>query len=234
MRLTTNDIACYIRCPLLRKREGKDAITAPLSLFEHNIHHSIMTAEQAALLKGSTVNPRKLCRAWDKIWWAAATDLPAAEAEQKALKAAELFTDYCKYEFSGYPTIGTDIQIDVPLPHNTLTVSLDIIKTNIEARYLNTVILDFTKIDIKPARSPRLKTLAYALYQGRGEVITIITVGPGANSGKLKTTFAVFRPEDMTDIYKMLCHADDGIYRNAAYANPWSCEGCNSCQSSEL
>jgi hypothetical protein len=238
MYLEPLDIACYIYCPILQAKGRTDVITKPLTFTEEMIRKAFIEAERNVCLKDSVVAPKKLLSAWDRIWWPAVAKkrhISVQKADAISLIAAHKFTDYCKYDISGwmYPTAGVEAVSDIKIGQSVLRTKADIVKVNLEEDKRNTVLINLDRRGLtlrQAAIDPAIKATAYAFYSGRGETITHISIDLDMHQDKIKVLTSTFRPQTMEGIRKMLYHVECGIRYNVQHPNPYACKECKVCQ----
>jgi len=237
MRIGIDDIASYIFCPVLQEKKRHDIIMPRLTFTERCVRSALIEGERNACLKDSVVTPRKLLRAWEGIWWPAATEkkLSMEEANEVSLHASCQFSDYCKYDMSDwtFPTVGVDIETEVNLGPVTLYTSADVVKADLSGNKPSTVLVSFTsrKLSLRQAATdPAIKAMAYAFHSGREENVVHISVDIDERSDKIKAVVSVFRPDDIKRIRIMLEQVARGIYSRNYYQNPWLCKECRVCQ----
>jgi CRISPR/Cas system-associated exonuclease Cas4 (RecB family) len=236
MTLTPLDIASYIYCPILYNNKRQDLLSKPLTFFESYIRAALIEGERDAMLRNTSVTPKRLMRAWDKVWWPAVAKkgLSMTKADKLTLKATEILTDYAQYDLSGYvyPTAGVYIGKTTP----TIQATTDILKIHATAKEKNTVLVNFTrrKLDAyQSALDPAVKCTAYMFYMNNEEAVSHINAYIDTDKNKLKLTVSRFLPEDMEEIKKMLYHVEQGIASKVFYPNPYACKGCEGCKSSQ-
>lgn len=239
-RLTPLDIASYVYCPLAYSRGRHDVIVRPLTFFEGCIRAALIEGERDAMFRNTSVTPRRLMRAWDKVWWPAVvrTGFSMSEAEELTLKATEILTSYAQYDLSGYayPTAGVSVGIQTPVGRHIIQATTDALKINATTKDKNTVLVNFTTRDLdvyQAAFDPAIKTTAYLFYMGNGESVSYMNVYLDTAKKKIKITVSRFLPEAMEEIRKMLYHVEQGITSGAFYPNPYACKGCKGCQNSQ-
>jgi len=237
MRIGVDDIASYVFCPVLQEKKRYDIIMPKLTSTEQYVRRAIIEGERNACLKDSVVTPRKLMRAWEGIWWPAAAEkkLSMEEANEISLHASYQFSDYCKYDMSGweFPTVGTEVASEIKLGPVTLAVSADIVKADLSGKKPCTVLVSLSsrKLSLRQASiDPAIKAIAYAFYSGREENVAHILVDIDQRSDKIKAVVSMFRPDDMNHIRAMLEHVAHGIYSRNYYHNPGLCKECKVCQ----
>jgi hypothetical protein len=196
---------------------------------------SIIETEKRCLLSDSEITPRKILRSWDKVWWPAAIEnnIPPNEIKNKSLKASRIFTDYCKYDISGYmfPTVGTHITNQVGVGNSTLHSGVDIIKVNMNYTYRNINLVDFSMREMTEreiAIDTYIAAKAYSFYSHKEETVTYTHIKPLKD--KLFMSSAIFRPDQMIQIEKMIKHVVSGIESNIRYMNRWNCKECKLCR----
>jgi hypothetical protein len=241
MRLEPPDIACFIYCPILLKKQQQERIFPPLTLSEECTRQAFIDAERGAALKDSIVSPRKLTQAWDQLWWplAAQEGLGMARADDLAVEAATRFSDYCKYDISGwmYPTLGAEVESQIRVGESVIAARADVVKIDLSENRRNTVLVNFNRKGLTlsgAALDAAIHTIAYAFYSGRSEVVTHVCVDLSDGLEKLSVVTSTFRPEDMEQIRKMLYHVECGIRSGVHYANPNLCKECGICPSFTL
>jgi hypothetical protein len=237
MRIGIDDIASYVFCPVLQEKKRYDIIIPKLTFAEHCIREAFIDGERNACLKDSVVTPRKLMRAWEGIWWPAATEkkLSMEEANEVSLRASCQFSDYCKYDMSDwdFPTVGVAVESEIKLGPVTLCVSADVVKADLSGKKPCTVVVNFSsrKLSLRQASiDPAIKAAVYAFYGDRDENVAHILVDINERSDKIKAVVSIFRPEDMKHIRAMLEHVARGIYSRNYYHNPGLCKECKVCQ----
>lgn len=236
MYLTADDIASYVFCPILQQKKRQDIIIPKLTFIEENLRATFIDAERNACLKDSVVVPRKILRSWERIWWPAVAQQgwDMKEADKVSVRAGAKFSDYCKYDISGYmfPTVGVDAESDVRIGQVVLRGRADVVKVDLEQDIPTTVLVNFNtrKLSLRAAaHDPAIKATAYAFYSGRGEHITHVSVDINESSDKVQMITSTFRPEGMEEIRKMLYYVGCGIRSGNRHANPYQCKECGVC-----
>ena len=237
MQFTSLDIARYLYCPLLPKRLDY-LIYSKQSLFENNIGESIKKAEQNCLLKESEINPRKIMKAWDSVWWpnCAKNKISFKDAQKYTIKAGIYFTDYCKYDISDilYPTIAVDVNLQTRINQSILHTHIDLIKVDLTIKEKNILLIDFSKKDMSTsdtALDPGIASTAMSFYRGSGEIIRYILVQIDDKNKKLFMTSSIFRPNQIENIRKMVFNVENNIRRGVSYGDRWKCKECKACPS---
>lgn len=235
MRVTPTDLLEFAYCPYLKHSDK--TLVPPLSLFERTMRQAILVAEQRALDKDSYVTPRKIGAAWEKLWWPAATEagLPLAEVDQMAVRASARFRDYCRYDISGpsHETIGVDVASEVRLSDGILAAQIDLIKLSLEEPD-QLVFIDFTRGKITR------QELAYDMavwgnvyaFGGLGRPISYICMDLSEGSKETKPSTVFFRPDELTNIGRILNYLAYGIYKHVDYQCSWLCGECKLCSRS--
>lgn len=238
--LTPLDVAAYVYCPILYSQGRQDVIAKPLTFFEGCVRAALIEGEREAMFRNTSVTPRRLMKAWDKVWWPAVVKkgLSMSEADKLTLKATQILTSYTKYDLSGYsyPTAGVKVGAQTPLGRHTIQATADVLKINATVKEKNTVLVNFTtrNLDIyESAFDPAVKCTSYLFYMGNKESVSHMNVYLDTKKNKIKITVSRFLPEDMEQIRKMLYHVELGIASSAFYPNPYGCKGCEGCQSSQ-
>lgn len=236
MRVTPEEIAAYVYCPMLLQKNRTSIVSPKLSFAEKGIRQAFIEGERNACLKDSIVDTRKLLRIWEKIWWplASANKINLKDAAAISLKASSKFADYCKYDISdwGFPTAGVDIYSDVGLGPVIMRAHADIIKVDLDHKNPSTVIINFNtrKLSLMTAAlDPAVLATAYAFYKG-GEDITHISINISEQQDKLSMITSAIRPSDILKIEKMLTHVARGIRNKNYYSNPFLCKECKVCR----
>jgi len=240
--VTPLDIACFQYCSkTLEKESYKEKVIPSLTFFEEHMRLAIIDAERSLIFKDSDLNPKKILNKWDKLWWPAAmsSGISIKEAEELTHKASEKFSDYCKYDISDYfhPTAGADVEASKRINSTYLTTQIDLVKVDIRERRINITLVDFTRKNLSTRDiilDPAIRAKAYAFSLGKKETITYTCIDLNEEKEKLIVSSAVFRPEELEKIRKMIIHTESGIRNNIYSLNRWLCKECNICQSSKL
>lgn len=237
MKLTPKDVARYLYCPLL-PRKSDNLVYKDITLFESSIGKSITGAEKYCLLNELEVTPRRIMRSWDNIWWplCVSNDIPLKFAQNKTIQAGPYFIDYCKYDISDFlhPTIAVDVDAQINIGQSVLHTHIDVVKTDLTVKYKNTLLLDFTKKSLNQSDTsldPGIASTALAFYTGHKEIIKYILIQIDEKTKKLFMTQAIFRPDDIKNIYKMVNYVENSIRKGVLYGDRWKCKECKACPS---
>lgn len=235
MFLEPQDIASYIYCPMLYYRHGQNKINPKLTEYETFLKKAFILGEEKALLRDTAVSVSHLTSAWDSIYWPTVINkIEMKAAEKTTYKAVQKFTEYCKYEIADYlrPTIGTDVKSEININGHLFKTSADIIKTDLESKNKNTVIVSFSNRELTSrdaAFNNIIRTNAYGFYSDRKETITCINVNINENNKEISLNQSTFKPNDMAQIRRTLEFIIKGIKSNVKYMNSYCCEDCNLC-----
>jgi hypothetical protein len=242
-RLIPEDISAFVFCPYLQQTHKQESRLDRLSLFEQCIVETIQKTEQDCLLQNSDITPRKLLRRWDNIWWpiTAKNKIDFKYSQTISISASNIFSDYCKYDISGYmyPTIGIGIESTLDLGHHILFAQADILKVNLTIKNKNIVILNFCNTksitnEIVVDQGIQSVICSFAKNILPDGTINYTNVYINKNTSKLDITTAVFRQNDIDKIYKNIKYIEEGIYKGINYMNKWNCKECNKCQKFRL
>jgi hypothetical protein len=232
--LTPEDIGLYVKCPILFKKKRYNSTS--LTFFEEQIKQAFVEGEKNVVLKDSIIDPRKLSRAWDKIWFPAAVKegISIKDANRKTLEAMFRFTEYCKYDISGYeyPTAGVDIDAVMHIKDHYIAAHADLLKIDLSTKQKTTVIVNFSNRKLSTSDivfDPAIRTTAYAFYRNNNDYVMYVNVNIDENLNKLNMAAATFSPDQMDEIRKMIYHVELGIRNNVFYHNTAMCERCRAC-----
>lgn len=238
MILTPIDIFKFNFCPYLyRNKTLPEKIESPFTIFEETVANSIIAAEESSILKNSDLNTRKILRKWDYLWYPLATknNISIKEADKFSIKAASIFTDYCKYDISDifYPTIATNVKLEKELNRNSFLKSkLKIIKTNLKSKKKSLVLLNFgnkRQTTRELALDLRVQSSVYLLSDNKEDEITYIYIYIDSLNDKTDITSLVFRSKDMENIKININYIEAGIQNKIIFMNKWNCEVCRKC-----
>lgn len=233
------DVALFSYCPVLKQRNKQDKIDPNLKITELGIKYALMDGELNVCLKDSIIDSRKLLRSWEKIWWpiAAENNISMKEADDLMLKCISRLSDYCKYDISCWPTVGVNIESEIPINNSILKARADIVKINPTSKKTNKVLITIgtrNLSEISAALDPFIRATAYGFSDTETEIIEHIYINIGSPRGKLKIITSYFNKREMATIKKMLYHIEYGIRTNAYYANSFMCDKCKECQNLKL
>jgi len=235
--VTPLDIACFQYCSkTLEKQSYKEKVIPSLTFFEEHVRRAIIEAEKSLIFKDSDIDPRKILRKWDSIWWPAAVSskMDMKEAQQYAVDASAKFSDYCRYDVSDYlhPTAAADIETTIKINTSCLTARIDLLKVNLSEKKRNITLVDFTRKNLTTRDiilDPAIRAIAYAFSLGKDETITYTCIDVCEELEKLSVSSAVFRTAELEEIRKMLIHTESGIRNKVQRLNRWQCKECNIC-----
>lgn len=206
----------------------------PLNLFEQSVRAGILATEQQVMDLDSMIDPRKLGRAWEKIWWPMATEegMSSTEANTMAVNATYKFMDYCGYDISGplFETIGIEVPSEIQLPNAVLATEIDLIKMSLKGRG-EIVLIDFTRRGMKKievANDPAILATVYA-YSHLRKPITYICIDLDQRLDGVAIQAGFYSLERMPEIYSFLKHISNGISKRVNYIASWMCQDCRKC-----
>lgn len=206
----------------------------PLNLFEQSVRASILATEQQVMDLESMIEPRKLGKTWEKIWWPMTVKegMSSSEANSMAVNATYKFMDYCGYDISGplFETIGIEVPSEIQLPNAVLAAEIDLIKMSIKGRG-EIVLIDFNRKGMKKievANDPAILATVYA-FSHLGKPITYICIDIDQKLDGVAMQAGFYSLERMPGIYSFLKHISGGIYNRVNYTASWMCSDCRKC-----
>lgn len=239
MRLSPKDIAKYIYCPYLKYINKTNYILDnEFTIFEKCIIETIKQTESHCAIYNTRLYPRKFIKEWDKIWWpaSAAKGINPKEAQKFSVKAAAIFTDYCKYDISSeqFPTVGINIPSEKLINNSILAAKADILKVNLGLKNKNIHLITFgnvSKTKLEIGLDPELRTLLYCFFSGEEITLTCSYIKISQKINKILVSSVVLRQDEMKDIENMIFHIKTGIRKQIKYQNIHNCKECQVCQS---
>lgn len=237
MLITPTDISKFAYCPF----GWNNKLSLPIeyrrfNIFQSSIVQSILEAEESCLLKESDINPRKILRKWDSLWWekAGKNNISIKDAEKLSIDASLLFSDYCKYDITDYhyPTVGINIIREKYIESSIVKAKADLIKVNLAAKKRNFTIVSFGNKKISPEElylNPYVWTIINTFSLGN-EDITYSYFGILDKQKTFYSTSIIFRVEEIKRINKYIKFFIGGIKKNIDYRNLTKCKECNQCQ----
>jgi hypothetical protein len=237
MRLTSKDFEVFSFCPYLwANKIKKIPLAEKFSPLEETVIQTIKKTELSCLLKDSEVTNRKLLRQWDNTWWpnAIKNKISLKEAQDISVRAAKIFTDYCKYEFTDlfHPTAGVDIEKEIQIGRSIVSNHIDLLKIDLNIKEKNLIIIEFgkeTKTPKELALNLNLLSKIYSFYDSH-KVIKLIYMIIDSKKQKVKSKTILYRKEDFFRIKKTLNFIESGINKKVSYMNSYNCWRCNYCQ----
>jgi hypothetical protein len=237
MIILPEDLYSFHYCPYLYFNKTKKSIyNYQRTFLEENIVKAIRLSEESCLLKGSEVNTQKIIRKWDSFWWEEATinSISLKEADELSIIAANFFSQYCKFDISGYmfPTIGSNLLVQKELFSDMyLNCYIDIYKIDLLQKEKNSIIIKFGNQKLTKRQvvsSIETKSIVYSLFEDQENIRFIYVFLKEKN--KIDMISAFFRKEDILQIEKSLEYILSGIKHNIQTVNDYNCEECKQCK----